>query len=74
MCFIFTKYFLKSRFEVIVSFVTTPDENITVKKITIFVFAFKKDTSDTFESPAIQVAKMFLDQGAKLNIYNPNVS
>lgn len=37
-------------------------------------FAFKKDTGDTRESPAIHVAKTLLDEGAKLNIYDPKVS
>lgn len=36
-------------------------------------FAFKKDTGDTRESPAIYVAKTLLDEGAKLHIYDPKV-
>lgn len=47
---------------------------VTGKKITMFGFAFKKDTGDTRESPAIHVAKTLLDEGAKLNIYDPKVS
>lgn len=47
---------------------------VTGKKITIFGFAFKKDTGDTRASPAIYVAKTLLDEGAKLNIYDPKVS
>ncbi|VVC43165.1 UDP-glucose/GDP-mannose dehydrogenase, dimerisation,UDP-glucose/GDP-mannose dehydrogenase,UDP- [Cinara cedri] len=46
---------------------------VTGKKITMFGFAFKKDTGDTRESPAIHVAKTLLDEGAKLNIYDPKV-
>jgi len=62
----------KSRFsnKVIESLFNT----VTGKKITIFGFAFKKDTGDTRESPAIHVAKTLLDEGAKLNIYDPKVS
>lgn len=37
-------------------------------------FAFKKDTGDTRESPAIHVANTLLDEGAKLHIYDPKVS
>lgn len=39
----------------------------------MFGFAFKKNTGDTRESPAIHVAKTLLDEGAKLNIYDPKV-
>ncbi|XP_025422359.1 UDP-glucose 6-dehydrogenase [Sipha flava] len=46
---------------------------VTGKKITMFGFAFKKDTGDTRESPAIHVAKTLLDEGAQLNIYDPKV-
>lgn len=44
------------------------------KTIAILGFAFKKDTGDTWELPAIPIAKTLLDEGAKLNIYDPNVS
>jgi len=47
---------------------------VTDKIITLFGFAFKKDTGDTRESPAIHVAKTLLDEGAKINIYDPKVS
>lgn len=36
-------------------------------------FAFKKNTGDTRESPAIHVAKTLLDEGAMLHIYDPKV-
>ena len=36
-------------------------------------FAFKKNTGDTRESPAIHVAKTLLDEGAVLHIYDPKV-
>ena len=40
----------------------------------MFGFAFKKDTGDTRESAAIDVAKHLLDEGASLSIYDPKVS
>lgn len=62
----------KSRFsaKVIASLFNT----VTDKKIAILGFAFKKDTGDTRESPAIHVAKTLLDEGARLHIYDPKVS
>ncbi|XP_014243704.1 UDP-glucose 6-dehydrogenase [Cimex lectularius] len=46
---------------------------VTDKTIAMLGFAFKKDTGDTRESPAITVAKTLLDEGAKLRIYDPKV-
>jgi len=46
---------------------------ITAKKIAILGFAFKKNTGDTRESPAILVCKYLLEEGAKLCIYDPKV-
>lgn len=43
------------------------------KSIAIFGFAFKKNTGDTRESPAIHVAKTLLDEGAILHIFDPVV-
>lgn len=61
----------KSRFsaKVIESLFNT----VTGKEITMLGFAFKKDTGDTRESPAIHVATTLLDEGAKLHIYDPKV-
>lgn len=36
-------------------------------------FAFKKNTGDTRETPAITVCKTLLEEGAKLDIYDPKV-
>merc|ERR1711963_604578 len=44
---------------------------ITDKKIALFGFAFKKDTGDTRESPAIYVCQYLLEEGANLSIYDP---
>jgi UDPglucose 6-dehydrogenase len=41
------------------------------KKVALFGFAFKADTSDTRESPAIYVAKKLLDERADLVVSDP---
>jgi UDPglucose 6-dehydrogenase len=41
------------------------------KKIAIFGFAFKADTGDTRESPAIYVAKKLIEEKAELSIHDP---
>lgn len=47
--------------------------NIGGKKIAILGFAFKKDTHDTRETPAIDVCKDLLQEGPHLAIYDPLV-
>mmetsp|Transcript_2047 Transcript_2047/g.3218 ORF Transcript_2047/g.3218 Transcript_2047/m.3218 type:complete len:484 (-) Transcript_2047:397-1848(-) len=47
---------------------------VSNKKIAILGFAFKKDTSDTRETPAVDVCKGLIRDGAKLSIYDPKVS
>lgn len=37
-------------------------------------FAFKKDTGDTRETPAIDVCRGLLADGADLHVYDPKVS
>lgn len=39
----------------------------------ILGFAYKKDTSDTRESPALHVCRRLLDEGAELAVYDPQV-
>jgi UDPglucose 6-dehydrogenase len=46
---------------------------VSEKRIAMFGFAFKKNTGDTRETPAISVCKTLLDEGAKLHIYDPKV-
>lgn len=46
---------------------------ISGKKIAVLGFAFKKDTGDTRESPAITVCQGLIGDGAELNIYDPRV-
>ena len=44
------------------------------KKIAVWGFAFKEDTNDTRESPAISVCRHLLEERASLCIYDPKVS
>jgi len=43
------------------------------KKISLFGWAFKKDTSDSRESPAIYVTSQLLDEGAVIHIFDPMI-
>lgn len=47
--------------------------NLTGKKIAVLGFAFKKDTSDTRESPAITLVLNFVAEKARVAIYDPKV-
>eukprot|EP00521_Asterionellopsis_glacialis_P000628 CAMPEP_0195249998 /NCGR_PEP_ID=MMETSP0706-20130129/2451_1 /TAXON_ID=33640 /ORGANISM="Asterionellopsis glacialis, Strain CCMP134" /LENGTH=454 /DNA_ID=CAMNT_0040301911 /DNA_START=30 /DNA_END=1394 /DNA_ORIENTATION=- len=46
---------------------------VTGKKIAILGYAFKKDTGDVRETPAMFVVRDLLDEQAKLHIYDPEV-
>ncbi|KAJ3048493.1 UDP-glucose 6-dehydrogenase 1 [Rhizophlyctis rosea] len=46
---------------------------ITNKNITVFGFAFKKNTGDTRESAAITLVNYFLQERANISIYDPKV-
>lgn len=46
---------------------------VSEKRLAVLGFAFKKNTGDTRETPAITVCKTLLDEGAKLKIYDPKV-
>ncbi|KAK4534662.1 hypothetical protein CDCA_CDCA02G0687 [Cyanidium caldarium] len=46
---------------------------ITGKKIAVLGFAFKRDTGDTRESPAIDVCARLWEEQALLSIYDPKV-
>ncbi|VDD95641.1 unnamed protein product [Enterobius vermicularis] len=46
---------------------------VTDKIITLFGFAYKKNTADTRDSSAIYISKFLLEDGAKLVIYDPKV-
>jgi len=47
---------------------------VSSKKLTLLGFAFKPNTNDTRESPAITIAKELLENGADLCIHDPQVS
>merc|ERR1719229_1657300 len=47
---------------------------VTGKKIAILGFAFKKDTGDVRETPALKVCEMLMQDGAAVHVYDPKVS
>ena len=47
---------------------------ISEKKIAVLGFAFKANTNDTRESPAIKICQDLLEEGGNLQIYDPRVS
>ena len=47
---------------------------VSDKKITLFGWAFKKNTNDTRESAAIYVADILIENGAEICVYDPKVS
>jgi UDPglucose 6-dehydrogenase len=62
----------KSRF--VEKIVRTLFNTVNNKRIAVLGFAFKKDTNDTRESPAIHVCRDLLREHAHLAIYDPRVS
>ena len=61
----------KSRF--VEKIVRTLFNTVNGKRVAILGFAFKKDTNDTRESPAIYVCRDLLREHAHLAIYDPQV-
>ena len=47
---------------------------VSGKRIAILGYAFKKDTNDARESPAITICRRLLEEKAQLAIYDPKVS
>ena len=47
---------------------------VTGKRIAVLGFAFKANTNDTRESPAIRICRDLLEEGAQLAIFDPKVS
>ncbi|MGD7654605.1 MAG: UDP-glucose 6-dehydrogenase, partial [Verrucomicrobiales bacterium] len=62
----------RSRF--VEKIVRTLFNTVNGKRIAILGFAFKKDTNDTRESPAIYVCRDLLGEQAKIALYDPQVS
>ena len=46
---------------------------VSGKRIAVLGYAFKKDTNDVRESPAIDVCRYLLDETAELRVYDPKV-
>merc|ERR1739846_291398 len=46
---------------------------VTNKKIAVFGFAFKKDTGDVRETPALKVVEMLMADGAIVHVFDPKV-
>jgi UDPglucose 6-dehydrogenase len=61
----------KSRY--VARVIKTLFNTVSGKRIAVLGFAFKKDTNDTRESPAISICKALLDEQARLAIYDPKV-
>ena len=53
------------------SIVTELFNTLDGKVITVFGFAFKADTSDTRESPAIDICKTLVAEGARVHVTPP---
>ena len=53
--------------------ITCLHHNVSGKKIAILGFAFKKNTSDTRESPAITLVRNLVAERAQIAIYDPKV-
>jgi len=47
---------------------------VTGKRLAILGFAFKADTNDTREAPAIRICQDLLEEGAQLVIHDPKVA
>jgi len=47
---------------------------VTGKRLAVLGFAFKADTNDTREAPAIRICRNLLEEGAELVIHDPKVA
>ena len=47
---------------------------VTGKRLAVLGFAFKADTNDTREAPAIRICRDLLEEGAQLAIHDPKVN
>merc|ERR1711934_868661 len=56
-----------------VNIIHTLFNTVTNKKIAVFGFAFKKDTGDVRETPALTVCHMLAEDGAYVHVYDPKV-
>jgi UDPglucose 6-dehydrogenase len=65
-------YYQKNRF--VERVIGAMFNTVSQKKIAVLGFAFKKDTGDTRETPAVDVCKGLIRDNAKVFIYDPQVS
>merc|ERR1712046_571178 len=56
-----------------VNIIHTLFNTVTNKKIAVFGFAFKKDTGDVRETPALCVCHMLMQEGAIVSVHDPKV-
>lgn len=56
------------------SIISALNNTVLGKRVAVFGFAFKKNTGDTRESPAIAVVRSLLEEGANVAIYDPVVT
>eukprot|EP00922_Rhytidocystis_sp_ex-Travisia-forbesii_P018157 GHVS01027025.1.p1 GENE.GHVS01027025.1~~GHVS01027025.1.p1 ORF type:complete len:483 (+),score=55.59 GHVS01027025.1:114-1562(+) len=49
-------------------------KTVNRKKIAVLGFAFKKDTGDTRETPAVDVCAHLMEDGASLHVFDPKVT
>jgi len=61
------------QYEFVKTIVSTMNNTLFGKTLAIFGLSFKKDTSDTRESPALVVCEKLLEEGAVLRVYDPQV-
>ena len=54
--------------------ITSLYNTVSGKKIVLYGWAFKKDTNDTRESPAIYIADALLEEKAEIVVYDPKVT
>lgn len=54
--------------------ISTLYNTVSGKKIAFLGWAFKKDTNDTRETPAMYVADILLDDHAQISVYDPKVT
>eukprot|EP00555_Chaetoceros_dichaeta_P002671 CAMPEP_0198250018 /NCGR_PEP_ID=MMETSP1447-20131203/1351_1 /TAXON_ID=420782 /ORGANISM="Chaetoceros dichaeta, Strain CCMP1751" /LENGTH=475 /DNA_ID=CAMNT_0043934777 /DNA_START=55 /DNA_END=1482 /DNA_ORIENTATION=+ len=64
--------FQKKRFSTLM--VSSMFNTITSKKIAVLGYAFKKDTGDVRETPAMFICRDLFAEGAKIHIYDPQVT
>lgn len=50
------------------------ENEITKSKIAIFGFSYKKNTSDTRSTPAVQVIQLLAKKGYKVCVHDPQVT